>query len=235
MTTAASLINRAYALIGVLGEGETLTGEQSSSGLEALNAMLDEWRLERLMCYALQREVFNLVGGQASYTIGSAGNFNTTRPVSITGAFVRDNNIDYQIDVVGPETYRLIPDKATSTNYPEMLYYEANMPLGIVYFWPVPSSALSIYLETRRVITEFATTSTDLDLAPGYENAIIYNLAIDLSDANDRKLSETIVARARITKQKIKRSNAQPIRKDSEVAGILTRNQSSYSRIVSGL
>jgi len=60
-------------------------------------------------------------------------------------------------------------------------------------------------------------------------------LAIDLSAANDRKLSETIVARARIAKQKIKRQNAQPIRKDSEVAQVLSRNRSSYSRIVSGL
>jgi len=235
MTTAISLINRAYSLIGVLAEGEALTGEQAISGLETLNALLDEWRLERLMCYALQREQFSLVANQASYTIGSSANFNTTRPVEVSGCYVRDGGIDYPVRQMGAEAYRRIPDKTTSTNYPEYFYYEPNMPLGTVYFWPVPSSALNVYLETQRVITEFATTSTDIELAPGYENAIIYNLAIDLSDANDRKLTETIVARARITKQKIKRQNASAIRKDNEVAAMLRGNRSSYYRIVGGI
>lgn len=43
MATALDIITRAHRLLGVSGQGETLTAEMASEGLDALNAMLHEW------------------------------------------------------------------------------------------------------------------------------------------------------------------------------------------------
>ena len=46
MVTVSDIIATAYRKIGVVGHGQTATGEQSAAGLEAFNAMVHGWRLD---------------------------------------------------------------------------------------------------------------------------------------------------------------------------------------------
>ena len=103
MATAATIINRALRLLGAISSGASADTDEMADGLIALNAMIDSWNNERLMIYAIQDESLTLVDGQASYTIGTSGNLNTTRPVSIEGAYVRASSLDYPVRILNEQ------------------------------------------------------------------------------------------------------------------------------------
>lgn len=180
MATAGSIITRALRLLGALGEGQTPSATQYTDGLEVLNAMVDSWRNERLMVYQLQKESVSWVSG-ASKTIGAGGDWNTTRPVRIEAAFVRDAmGNDYPMQVLRDRTeYDAIILKTTTSNLPSWLFYDPAYPLGTIYLYPVPSASVTIYIDTWAVLSGFSSTSDSISLPPGYERALAYNLAVD--------------------------------------------------------
>lgn len=49
MTTALEVINRAYRLIGIGAEGETLTGQQADDALNVFQGMVRQWRSDGLL------------------------------------------------------------------------------------------------------------------------------------------------------------------------------------------
>ena len=49
MTTALTIINRAYALLGYKAAGEALSGDDAQAGLDALNVLIDSWNTQPLL------------------------------------------------------------------------------------------------------------------------------------------------------------------------------------------
>lgn len=209
MTTAIQLGSRALRLINALASGQSLPGEETADLLEAMNAMLDSWRIERLMVYQIKQEALSWTGGQTSRTIGSGGNFNTTRPDRIVSAFSRDsNNFDRPISVYSQrEQYDAVPLKSTQTDLPTDLFYDPAYPLGVLYMKPVPSATITLLLNSWQQLQSFADTTTALALPPGYENAIVYNLAVDLAPEYKKEASETVKRRAAQYKAAVKSNN----------------------------
>jgi len=126
MATGQTLVDRASRLLGLINSGESPTSAESADALIAINSMLDSWRNDRLMAYALQNETLAMVASQASYTIGPSGDLNTVRPVSIESAFMREGNIDYPVRVIDAEEFNSIPDKTSTSNLVQFVYYEGN-------------------------------------------------------------------------------------------------------------
>ena len=80
MATALQVITAALRKIRILRAGEVASAEDAEDCLYALNAMLDTWSAENLMIYALTENTKALTEGDPDYTIGSAGDIDTTRP-----------------------------------------------------------------------------------------------------------------------------------------------------------
>lgn len=209
MATANELISRALRLLGVLGQGRrTLTANESSDGLEALNSMLESMSLERLMVYQILEENFPLVAGTGSYTIGSGGVFNTTRPVKIDSAFIRDSgNNDYPLEIIDNGAYDSVALKNTSA-CPQYLYYDTQHPLAYVRLLYVPDAAYTLYINSWKQLQRFADGTTALSLPPGYERMIAYNLAIELNAEYGSVITPEVVAIATQSRAAIKRLNA---------------------------
>src|SRR4051812_2373819 len=87
-STAQNIIDRALRLLGQLESGQSATTAETADCLTALNAMLDSWRNERLMCWALQDEAIPLVSTNSTRSLGPSGDYVTTRPQDILGAYV---------------------------------------------------------------------------------------------------------------------------------------------------
>lgn len=204
MATAAQIINRALRLIGVLASGETPSANEQSDALMALNAMLDAWRNESLMVYALRDETLTLTGA-SSYTIGTGGNLNTTRPVKIEGAYQRVSNIDYPIHIADKREYDRIADKTTQSQITDWLYYEPSYPLGKLFMYPVPTSGV-LHIATWVPLTSFAASDT-VALPPGYEELITYQLAPRLAPEYGKQVPVEILAIGKAAKDDIKRVN----------------------------
>lgn len=206
--TAQELIKAALRAIGAIASGETPSSEELQDSLEALNLMLDSWSAERLIVYENTTEGFSLVSGQASYTIGSGGDFDTTRPTRILGAYIRDSSdIDHPVDVFSAKEYREISSKTTQSR-PTELYYKPSYPKGTIYLYPVPETVETLYLESLKPLTEFSSLTTDVNLPGPYKRALKWNLAVELAPEFEATVSDVVAVRAQESKGVIKRLNA---------------------------
>lgn len=206
MTTAIELINSALRLATVLASGETPTADEATDALKALNDLLENWSTERLSVWQRENQVFALTSGTATYSIGPAGTFNTTRPVRVSNSFVRCLGTDFPVAVWGLAEYDATPVK-TIGGIPERMVYVNDLPLGSITLYPVPSQAMDLHLSTDRVLTTPLALATTLAYPPGYERALRYALAINLASEYGVELSPTVHAIAKDSKGDIKRAN----------------------------
>lgn len=227
MTTALQIVNRAAEIVGFKDPDESLSGNDSNNFLGVLNSMLDSWNTQRLYI-ATVAQVSASVSASPT-TIGSGATFNTTRPVRLEdGCFSRSGGVDYPIQVIGRSEYDLIVDKATTSSFPDYVYYEPALPTGNLYFYPVPSPAVAVYLQVQTQLTEFADLSTDYTLAPGYKKALEYSLAEELAPGR-RPLDLQVVRQAAIARRAVKTTNFES--PQLEQADFLT----PYQRFVAGV
>ncbi|MDH4183352.1 MAG: hypothetical protein OEV92_03955 [Nitrospinota bacterium] len=222
MTTAQDIITASMRKIGVARRGMTPDAADIADGLAALNRMISAWALENLMAKARTLAGYPLVSGQYEYTIGTGGNFNATRPEEIVGAWVRDaNGLDYPVEIIPREAYEGTSLKS-SPGRPYRLYYDPQYPLGIVKVWPAPQTIETIYLDQVVKLSEYATAATAVDLPPGYEDCLIYGLAVRLAPEYGITTPPEVAFEAQKLKERIKERNHQtpPAMMDSAVMAL---------------
>lgn len=212
MPTALQIITKGMRLCGAIGKGETADPDEAQDGLNALNAMLDSWQLERLMVYQIVQGTYTWPISTTSRTIGSGGNFSATRPDRIEAAFVVDvNNQTYTLEVLADRTeYDAIVIKSNTSTLPQYLFYDSVVTAGVIYLYPVPSVQLTLKLNTWQTLQSFAALTTDLALPHGYQRAIEFNLAIEISAEYGlgRKMDPQVPVIAVQSKAAIKTINA---------------------------
>lgn len=210
----SDVLYTALRIAGILsGPGRGASAADTSDAFLTLNTMLDAWNVERLAIHAIRRDVYSLIAGQQDYTIGTGGNFDTTRPVKIDAAgLISLSNpaqpLERPLDPLTVERWAAIPLKSVAS-LPMSFYYETAYPLGIVHLWPLPSSADQIALYVWRTNGVFAAPVDSVILAPGYLRAIQYNLAVELALRwpERAKLSPLAIEIASDSKAAIKRLN----------------------------
>lgn len=181
MSTAQQVINRSLRILGVIGAGETASGEDSSDALTALNQMLASLSLQNLTAFRVAQETFPLVASQASYTVGPSGAaLVTTRPFKILDMFIRLNNVDYPVMLVDAPTYDGYSRKNVTTNLPDRCFYDATLTNGTFYFYPTPSQANDVYFRGYKALESFVSLSETVDLPDGYDRALAWMLAREL-------------------------------------------------------
>lgn len=194
--TALDIITGASRLIGVTFVSETLPADDANDALLVLNDMLDSWSNDGLMTYSSALENFSLTGA-TSYTIGSGGTFNTTRPINILSAVVRLSNVDYPLEIITQDQYQLeINNKSVTSSTPQYLTYDNAYPLGTIKMFPIPSSGSTLYLDSFKPLSNLTLLTTTVDLPPGWKRALKYNLAIELAPHYGVEPTATIVRNA---------------------------------------
>lgn len=213
IATALNIITKAFQKIGVLAEGETPNANQQSDGLDTLNLLIDSWAGDTLLTVAEIEENFPLVVGTPAYTIGTGQTFNTTKPFSITKAFVRDSNgYDRQLGIITRGIYQSYIDK-DATGTPQTLFYDpgasqqANQA-GTLKVYPAPNAADTLYITSEKPFTEFSTVSDTVTFYPAYKRALIYNLAIELAPDYGVSASPEVIKIAKDSKELIENINS---------------------------
>jgi hypothetical protein len=209
-------------LAKILEAGETPTGEEATDALATLNDVLENWDTEPMSLWSTSNFVGATVAGQATYTIGPSGNFNTTRPSQISGGYVTFSGVDFTFDVIGQLEYNGFSLKTFQQPIPEKLLYVNDFPLGLVTLWPVPSQVLPITLTFDRLITQIPTLATAINYPPGAVKALRYALAIELATEYGSPIDTSLAAIAADSKADYKRANKSPVKAnyDSALIGI---------------
>src|SRR4030095_5695647 len=88
--TPRTLISDAYRSLLVTRPGQSTSDDAIDEAFRALNDLVDSWQIERLMIYNVERAVYPLAAGVASYTLGPGGTLGRTRPPRTDGRATRD-------------------------------------------------------------------------------------------------------------------------------------------------
>lgn len=222
MTTPRTIIKRALQKIGAIVKNEEPSADEANDALDSLNMLISSWNNDSLNTYARTLESFPLTSA-ASFTIGSGGDFNTTRPLDIDTAYVRLGSIDYQLAIIDDETFNSITYK-NLTGIPQFINYTNSYPLGVLKIYPLGSSAYTLYLSSEKPVTGTLTLDTTLSLPGGWERALVYNLALELAPEYNQKPDAYIVKIAGDSLGAIKTKVAQVRGMDAFPQGLAVRN-----------
>lgn len=207
MSTARQIIERAYIAIGYKDPSEPLNGQDTNYALDVLNSMIDGWNTQNL--YILSNNELVTTTSVSPVTIGVSQTINTPRPVSlIDTSFVRINNIDYPLTIIGDQEYNAICLKTIPSTIPIYAYYDRGSPIGKIYLYPIPSVSVEIHIFCNSQLSQFANLDTDYSLAQGYFNALFLSLAEQLT-LGVNEASPMLIKQAWSARHAIKKSNVE--------------------------
>jgi hypothetical protein len=217
ISSPGDVIGFSMKLAGILGQGQTASGEDLADAFRALNMMLSQWQRKRYLLWALEDTGLTSTGAQ-SYTVGPGGDYDIPRPDKLRFAYVRQfgaisappYETDYKLTIMeAEEDYAAVTLKSLGS-FPRWIYYRPDYPLGTVYPWPVPDPAIyEVHLITPMGLQTFKTTSDPILMPPEYEEALTYNLAVRLAPMFGNDAPQEVVAIAKAALATIRSSNAQ--------------------------
>lgn len=226
--------------LGVYAAGEIISDADVERLFIIGNDMLDSWANESLTCFELQEQSFPINPGQASYTIGIGAQINLPRPIRINegpgSAYFQDSNgNNYDCEVVTRVAWNWIGNRtlAVNSNIPSKLFYDPQMPFGVINLFPFPTGGLSLtcFFDSFQPLTQFPDLVTNITFPPGYSLAIKKNLALFAGPyfkPEGWTPSPELKQQALEAKANVKRSNTRnnPIAYDPE---LLPRAASTYN------
>ncbi len=185
---AQEIINDAFMWIGAKDPLQPMAPQDMRFGLRRLNQIIELWSLRSLTIPVTAREVFPLVGGQGGpsnpYSIGSGGDFDTSRPTSITnvGLLVTSTTQPFELPrwLYTDDGYAVISQKELQSNYFSGLYYNPTYAsgLGTINLYPVPSDdTTSLVLYRPMQLSLFANLTAAYDMPPAASLALTAELA----------------------------------------------------------
>jgi hypothetical protein len=209
VSTSAAIISRAaLGKLGINSPGEALRPEDGSTCLEALNRILDAWRLERLYAYATTDVTHTVVSEAQTLTIGPGGNIDTQRPERFeAGCYFSWGGLDFELIEITEAEYNRITLKSVGGLGPTWFDYTPSLPLGTLRFFPrIPSSAV-LRMPVQVHLTEFADLTTLYTLPAGYERALVFTLAEEVAADYEREIPPTVARNAAAARRILKRAN----------------------------
>ena len=224
MATAKALIRKALLKVEAVGYSDVLADDDPRivDGLEDLNNLISSLNAEGLMIPSVTKISHTLVAGTNNYTIGTGADIDTTRPMSIGSAFIRDsNNYDHYVDIKAIEEYARISAKTTQGR-PDRLYYNPAYSLGKIYLYLTPDTAEDLHMDLIVPLSEISAVGDTVDLPSEYKRMLIYNLALDIAPEADIEDWPELVRIANESKRFVKRLNIQPVplmRMDNALSG----------------
>jgi hypothetical protein len=219
--TVFDLISEALAIFGEYAAGETLDASTVQSLLFTLNGALDGLGGERLAMWQNATLTFSTIGGKQSYTLGpSAADWITTAaaPAAITGAGVVAGGVEIPLSLLTADVWAGLGLKSLASSWPSGVWIQYGPALHTLNFWPVPSAALSVKLYGAQPIPRFSAQTDTVTLPPGYQEFLVYDLAIKSSSKFGADLPGWLATAWREARTRVKESNFRALESRCEPA-----------------
>lgn len=192
--TTAKIIYAAYRIAGILrGPQRGLSPPEIQEGLECFNALIDAWNAQRYIVLSISPQLFPLTPNKQVYVIGPTanpltGDWLSARPPKIEDASLISlqnpaQPLEIPLQVLTYDQWQLVALKSTPSTYPQAIFYDAAqqwLPNARISIWPVPLLNYQIALYAWTQMAQSVNGATVLFLAPGYQQALQYELAVEL-------------------------------------------------------
>ena len=201
MATVSELIHSSMRLIGQIASGEILESEELNDAFVMLNQMIASWNTEGASLPGRARQTVALTTPTAIYALAS-------RPIKIESASVNAGGLDHPLEIVDALGWEQITEKGALAVMAGKLFSDYAYPADSVYLWPAPRTSGTLELWTFAPIAAFSSTGAIIDLPPGYEAGLKFNLAMNLAFEYGRTIDPAIAATAQNFKGSLVQLNA---------------------------
>lgn len=213
--TVRSICTGALRLLGVTQPGREPSAYEMETATYALRSMLENWSTQRLNVFQTTTYEFEFIPHQATYTLGPTGDWETERPMILSYAYLRyaqdsGTPIDMQITILNDAQRAAISAKTISSSIPTTVYYNPEVPDAKLTFWPVPTVNYKAILWCDAPLDSFTDLNDELQFPRGYEQALRYNLAVNLAPEFGRQVSQEIIGVASKSINDLKALNVTP-------------------------
>lgn len=213
MTTATDIIQDCTLACGIGDAYNPLDANALSLGMRFLNRMMDQWSAEFAPLFNLidgftgaPTPGWVLTPGQSIYTIGPV-NLLGVRPTTISEVYLLDgNNVSYYLANITADEYARLVYKV-APGRPDRYYINFNEQTVVITFYPTPAYTDQVHCMYQDRMQLFANASTVVNLPPGYEEALVYNLGLRLMPALGVPITQDIKDRAGWSKNVITQAN----------------------------
>lgn len=174
-----------------LGPGRTPSPAQFQDAIDELNRLTGSLNCDRLNIYSIARAEYPLDPPKASYTIGLSpdafitADFPVERPLMIESANIVSGSdpstIRYPLSLATDLQWSNIGNQALANSIPGILYNDRAYPISTLYFHGQPAAGQTLELFTWTLVPSFQTITDVVLLPPGYEDALVLNLAVRLA------------------------------------------------------
>ncbi len=183
------IINAAYRKLVVIGQGQTANAQQITDGRQALNNLVAEFRTLGMSIWARKTFPLPLVVGQKDYVFGVGQVVNTPYPLHMYQAILLQPptySLNQNVNILSFMDFNLLPRDSVGTVVNMM--YKPEINKGTVSVWPTPDASMlpgTILSLSYQSPFEYFIAGVDTpDFPEEWNNALVYQLALSLSDEN---------------------------------------------------
>lgn len=184
------LVEAAYRKLGIPGEGNTLSTEQYTDGVEALNGVVALAVTDGMPLWKRTTSSQTPSASSQVYTLANA--------VKIAGVFLRDSGgVQYELKEKSLYDFMRLP--RNSVGVPVHWTWQPDIEGGTVSIWPLTSDTSTVSTKTIQIVYQkefdgFDSTTTDTADFPSFWSlGLVYKTAVVLAPESglpieDRKL-----------------------------------------------
>jgi hypothetical protein len=172
------IVNSLY-LLGELGVGETPDAFMLSTGLDLVNELLNKFASDSIYIPFLTTLAFNMVAGQATYSISNlvTADITADRVVDLSFANYTVQNIVYPIRIINKATYQGVVRLNNLNARPGFCLLNKQDDISYVTFYPAPDQAYPCELRCKVMIDKLDPHEDLTELPPFYYGFLKYALA----------------------------------------------------------
>lgn len=194
----SDVIKQSMRKLGALRSGKTPSNTQYADFMDVLNVMLRGWSSQPGLQAVQYNRTFTWVSGTASATFGPSGaDFTTPRWLRILEASFKDtaSGVVYPVNII-PQTQSDRISLPSTQGIPFELYAQWGLTNWTLKPWYVPTMALQLNLATLEPLAEYTAVTNSIGLPIEYHAALIFNLALEISDEVGRQPTRQTILRA---------------------------------------
>lgn len=180
--TRNDIIQESLELIGVVAAEEAPAAADVATAARSLNMMIKSWAAKGISLWRQTEGSLTATAGQASFTMGTGGDYPTARPLRISSVRLSVSGIELPLQEVSRSEYFDLPNK-TSSGRPSIWYYDPQLSLGKIYLWPTLATGVTATLKFsyQRTPEDFDAAGNEPDFPQEWLECLAYNLAARLA------------------------------------------------------
>jgi hypothetical protein len=157
-----------------------------------------------------QRLTYTVPGGSGSFTVGPGGQLAMPRPARCDAIAAASGTYRRAVEIVSAlEWSTMIEPSGAPITVPLEMYVQYGYPAVTLSLWPVAATG-TLEVHSLAALTAFVALTDTVNLPPGYELAIRYNLAVALLPEYPRsEVDPTLLPQAQNYKASLVQLNTQ--------------------------